>query len=78
MNVSGNEFLQVFRRRTLVAFVSQGHDIVINSLFHWQPMQFFQDGSNVFSLPSELSSALLSVHGRCLVTSFPTTVETLS
>ena len=71
MNVSGNELLQVFRRRTLVAFVSQGHDFVINSLFHWQAMQFFQDGSNVFSLPSELSSALLSVHGRCLCDFIP-------
>ena len=71
MNISGNEFLQVFRRRTLVAFVSQGHDFVINSLFHWQPMQFFQDGSNMFSLPSELSSALLSVHGRLLCNFIP-------
>ena len=70
MKVSGNEFLQVFRRRTLVAFVSQGHDFVINSLFHWQPVQFFQDGV-MCSLPCELSSALLSVHGRCLCDFIP-------
>ena len=47
----GNEFLQVFRRRTLVAFVRQGHGFVINSLCHWRPVQFFHDRSNVFSLP---------------------------
>ena len=47
-DMSGNEFLQVFRRRTVVVFVHQGHDFVINSLSHWKPVQFFQDKRNVY------------------------------
>ena len=31
--------------------VQEGHDFVISSLSHWQPVQFFQGRSNVFSLP---------------------------
>ena len=39
-------FFRVFFRstcHTLIAFVHQGHDFVISSLSHWQPVQFFQD-----------------------------------